>query len=529
VLLLRTLESKINIFLNKPILSLTLIGTISLILRLVYLPFDIPIILDGLDYFWYASDISFLKGFPPEYSIGNSGWPIFLSAIFSFFEFDNFLNYMNLQRHVTIFLSIATIIPVYFICKRFFDKSYAIIGASLFAFDPRIIQNSLLGITDPLYIILSAISFCLFFTKQKKFFYLSFIVAAFAAFVRSEGIFIFAAFTVIFFVMHKKESRKIKTFLIASGVYLSTLLPVIFWRIQNNGTDLISGRILVESNNVFVQYSSDQGWIGLVNYATHAIGNSIQLGGWSLIPVFILFIPFGIYFSFKQKDSELKYILLLIFILLIPVFFAFSIASDVRYIFYTFPLFCLVSLLGIKGIKNKLKVKNTFFILILGGVLISSITFLEIKSIDNEYQKEVFEIGKEIINKTDAINDFYPQSAFLEPAAMPEKWPVLKSSFQIETIRDDNNRAVIETSYDSKIHIFNTENYSSIKQFIKNNKNNGLTHIVVDNYEKRSAFLKEVYFHDENYPYLEKIFDSEQAVFSKYHLKIYKINYSTFN
>ncbi len=528
-MLLQTLESKINIFLNKPILSLAVISIISLILRLMYFPFDIPIILDSLDYFWYASDISILKGFPTEYSIGNSGWPIFLSVIFSFFEFDNFLNYMNLQRSVTIFLSIATIIPVYFICKRFFDKSYAVIGAALFAFDPRIIQNSLLGITDPLYIILSTVSFCLFFTKQKKFFYLSFIVAAFAAFVRSEGIFIFVAFTIVFFIMNRKESSKIKTFLISSGLYLSTLLPVIFWRIQNDGADLISGRILVESNNVIVQYSSDEGGVELINYVTHAIGNIIQLGGWSLIPVFILFIPFGIYFLLKQKDSELKYVLILIFILLIPVFFAFSIANDVRYIFYTFPLFCLVALLGISKIKNKIKINNIFLILILGGILISSITFLEIKSIDNEYQKEVFEIGKEIIKSTDAINDFYPQSAFLKPAAMSEKWPVLKSSFEIETIRDNNNKLVIETSYDSKIRIFNTENYSSVKQFIDNNKNNGLTHIVVDDYEKRIEFLKEVYFHDENYPYLEKIFDSEQAGFSKYHLKIYKINYLTFD
>ncbi len=507
---MQTLENKINIFLNKPILSLAIIAAISLILRLIYFPFEIPVVLDGLSYFWYASDISILKGFPSDYDIGNNGWPIFLAVVFSFFNFDNFIDYMTLQKITSSVISILTIIPVYLICRRFFDKSYSVIGAALFAFEPRIIQNSLFGITDPAYILLSAISFGLFFSKQNKFFYLSFVVAGFAAFVRSEGIFIFVAFTVVFFIIHKVKSKSIIKYFFALGLYLSTILPMIFWRIQNTESDLISGRVLTEANNVMVQYSPDQGGGGLVDYTIYAISNFIQLGGWSLIPVFIFFIPFGIYFLFKQKNLEFIHILILIIILLIPVFFAFSVASDIRYIFYIFPLFSLISLLAIKKIKNIIKNQNIFLVLIICGVLLSSITYLEIKLTDNQYQKEGFDIAKKVIQKTQGINDYYPQSAFLDPASIPDEWPILKSSFN------------------SKIHIFNTESYSSLKQFVEDNKNKGLTHIVVDDYEKRQKFLKEVYFHDKNYPYLKKIFDSKHEGFSKYHLKIYEIDYLLF-
>ena len=176
--------------------------------------------------------------------------------------------------------------------------------------------------------------------------------------------------------MHRKESKKNKTYLLASGLYLCTILPVILWRIQKDGSDLISGRVVVEANNVIIQYSHEQGGDGLITYAIHAIENFIQLGGWSLIPIFILFIPVGIYFLIK-KNLELMHIFILIIILLIPVFFAFSIVNDVRYIFYVFPLFCLVSVLVIKKINEKIRIQNIF--LILCGILISSIFFVMVQ------------------------------------------------------------------------------------------------------------------------------------------------------
>jgi hypothetical protein len=510
-LISQSIEKKLGYFLSKPLLAISTIGVISLVLRLNYFPYGVPVGLDGLAYFWYASDISNLSGFPTEYNMGNNGWPIFLSLIFSLFHFDNFLDYMTVQRFTSVFISTLTIIPVYFVCRRFFDKSYSVIGAALFAFEPRIIQNSLLGLTDPAYVLLSAISFALFFNQQRKWVYLSFIVAGLAAFVRSEGIFIFAAFTITFFIIHKKEPKKILYYLGALGLYLATVLPMIFWRIQNNGGDLISGRITQEANNVMAKYSTDQGGPGLINYITHAVWNFIQLGGWSLIPVFILFIPFGTYYLFRQKDMPRIGIITLIIILLIPVFLSFSLANDVRYIFYIYPLFCVVALLALSRAGNKIKNQNIFLILVICGVFLSSTLYLEIKLTDNEYQLEVFDLGKEITKRASGINGYYPQSMYLESASIPDKWPILKSSLK------------------SNIHVFDTENYQTVRQFIEMNRGEGLSHIVADDFEKRPEFLRNVYFHDENYPYLKKVFDSQQAGYTRYHVKIYEIDYSVFD
>ena len=49
------------------------------------------------------------------------------------------LELMNVQRIMSNIISVSTAIPIYFICKTFFKKNIAILGAVLFLFDPRII------------------------------------------------------------------------------------------------------------------------------------------------------------------------------------------------------------------------------------------------------------------------------------------------------------------------------------------------------------------------------------------------------
>ena len=147
--------------------------------------------------------------------------------------------------------------------------------------------------------------------------------------------------------------------------------------------------------------------------------------------------------------------------------------------------------------------------------------FLEYKIPDKKYEKEIYEISKIVLSKTNGINDYYPQSSFLKPAGMPEKWPVLQSSFYTQSILEDG-----EKIFESKIDIFDISNYDSIEEFIQDNQKYGLTHIVVDNYEKRNKILKEIYFQDEDYSFLKKIYDSNKDGFLKYHLKIYEIDYS---
>ena len=69
--------------------------------------------------------------------------------------------------------------------------------------------------------------------------------------------------------------------------------------------------------------------------------------------------------------------------------------------------------------------------------------------------------------------------------------------------------------------------YSSLTEFINYNKNEGLTHIIVDENENRAQFLKDIFRTEDKYSYIEKIYDSSEQGYD-YHLKIFRIDYEKF-
>ena len=76
---LETLQKKSK---QKHFFSLGSIMVLGLIIRLYYFPNDIPLIIDSLKYFLYASDIIALGHLPESWIVINNEWPIFLSFWF---------------------------------------------------------------------------------------------------------------------------------------------------------------------------------------------------------------------------------------------------------------------------------------------------------------------------------------------------------------------------------------------------------------------------------------------------------------
>ena len=190
---------KTEISLSKSLFFLLIIFVGSMIIRLYYLPFDLPLVLDSQHYFWYANDMSTLKTIPTEYNSHNNLWPSFLSLFFSIDSSNNILNYMNTQRILSTLISALTIFPIFFLCRKFFSNKYSLLGSLFFIFDPRLIMNSLQGITEPIYFLIG-ISIILFsLSYNKKFYYISFGLAAIFSLIRYEGLLILVPLTVIYF------------------------------------------------------------------------------------------------------------------------------------------------------------------------------------------------------------------------------------------------------------------------------------------------------------------------------------------
>jgi len=68
---------------------------------------------------------------------------------------------------------------------------------------------------------------------------------------------------------------------------------------------------------------------------------------------------------------------------------------------------------------------------------------------------------------------------------------------------------------------------STIEEYIQVHKEDGLSHLILDGAENRKKFFNQVFNNESDYPYLEKVFDSDEKEF-KYHVKIFKINYEKF-
>lgn len=518
-----------NFFKNSlifPFISLIIVG---FFIRIYFGNYEIPLVFDAFSYFSYASDISINAQLPSNYSVGNNGWPIFLSGIFSIFEFNSVLEYMQIQKITTVVLSTITIIPVYFLCKKFFDNKLSFIGATIFAFEPRIILNSSLGITEPLYILLGTTAIVFFLSNDKKFVYGSFVITAFVSMIRTEGIFLFLPLSIIFVVRFRNEKFRILKYFIILGIFILILLPMVQYRIETMGHDGLSQRIIngiyghiLGSTNFSEQYLDDIGENSQGTFFIRGGENFVKFLGWDLVPIFIFFVPIGIFLLFKNMNFKKGVIILNIIFLSIPVFYAYSIPlEDTRYFFFLYPMLCVISLFTIEKIRNQFNNKILIFIVL--GIVFSSLIFLNFKSIDYEHERDAFEISKILLKYEITINEYKPESQYLESANILNNYEKFEDYF----FEEREKRISVRDQIPKKISLISLNGYSSVEEFIEKNRGIGLSHIIVDDQSNRPLFMKKIFENESNFPFLIKEFDSKEKGFS-YHLKLFKIDFEKY-
>lgn len=515
-----TLKTRENKFIseNKKYIFLLLpIGIISYLIKSYYFVPGIPLTFDSLSYFFYATDITVLGHLPENYSLANNIWSIFLSLFFQLFQFENTIQYMDLQKNLSMILSTLIIIPIYFLSRKFFEPKYSIIASFIFAVEPRIIQNSMLGIIEPLYILLGTITILFFLSSDKRLVYFSFLFAALTSMTRGEGQMLFVIISIMFFVRFRKDRLVIPKYLIGLTIFILIITPMILYQIEMQEKDAIFGRTLDTISYHIQDPSKTSGGSGLP-FFIHGVENFVKFFMWDLVPIFIFFVPIGIFYLFKKYDYRKLTLILSGFGISIPAFYAYSIPlPDTRYLFMLYPIFCVISIFAIKKYSDYFKTKNIIIGLIVIGIILSSLIFLELKSTDNFQKYEIYQITKEIVKEPKVINSFYPEDHYLEPTAYPEKWNDFKKVFLIERIEGES----VRNSILNPLRIISTDGYVSIEEYIKQNME--LTHIYVDQNENRPEFLKNIYQNENQYKFLIKEFDSKDLGYN-YHVKIFRID-----
>ncbi len=520
------IEVRSPIFSRNSLICLGIIGLAGFLIRFFYFPDGIPLTFDAGGIFWYASDLSISGTFPINVNMPNNGWPTFLSIFFYFFNSNNFLDYNDLQRYITIIISVITIIPVFILCRKFCGNGLSLLGTVFFVFQPRIIENSLAGLTEPLFILLELSCLVLFLQNNWKLKYLSFVFLALACLVRYEAIVLILPLSFLFLFKNRRDKIIIPRFLIAVSIFLLVLLPMLFVRMDTLGYDGVFSHSVASVEAYTIGEKTVHGG--------EAVFTLINSTARAVFPIFFIFLPLGIFGFFRKRNFDKYVVLLFLIFMSIPIIYV-SVReiAEPRYYLTLFPILSLLSLYTVKEITRKFD--KTKLILIITGitVLSLSIVYLDYTKIDYQHELDAYHIGLEVHKKTSVINKYVPEDRYVHNKDQIfwnlGTFPVLQSEteLKVKAIRTYDLDTCFRENPSANLAVCRQYDFASLNEFIDSGKNNGLTHIIADKNSNRPEFLRDVFNNEEKFPYLTKIYDSSEHNY-EYHLKIFRIDYEKF-
>lgn len=488
---------------SKHIFIILSLFVIAIITRIIYVQLNYPVTLDSLSYFLISNDLVGTELLPDNFNKPNLGWPIFLSIIFQISRFENIIEYMNLQKLISIVFSSLSIIPMFFFIRKFFAIKIAMIGTLVFIFSHSIIENSILGTNDSITLFLIITFFCLNFSTNQKNQIISFLIIGIASIFRYESILLFIP-AIIKFIIENKSMNDFKKLLIL-GIFLA-IIPIalmMLWRISIGIPEgfisnfLYKPEILYDEKTISLEPKSTS------FYFERGVINFIKFSGIILLPFYFILLPYSLIQIIKKN---IKFLNLLMFGLFISLsgFYAFARGfEDIKYLFPILPIFIIGTLFLVEKIFEIVKKPKLVLVLFSIAIIFSSLIFIEFNKNDSEYDNEVLEISKKIINLPGKVNDYGKESHIIEGLQYSNY------NFPIENAFMNRSYKVVNIKMNTIDEILYESNVNGIKFLIITEK------MTIDN-----ELLNQIY-HGKN-PQFTKIYDSTE-VYSKFNLKIFEI------
>jgi len=512
--LIERIDEKIEKIQSKTILSLSIAILLGLGIRFYFTPWELPT--NSSDSF-----ILMIEGIAHSQgdftSLGHrSLWPLFLSGIFSIFPSENYFEYMTTVRIISISISLVTIPIIYLISKEFVKEKYAILAAFFFALESNLIENSIFGQTEPLFILFGLISFYFILQKNSRYQLLAFVFAGLAFDVRVNGIvlILLVISALIFKIKNKKEFIK------------KIIFGIIIFSIVIGPTHIIQPILQDEPIFAFIKTVSVTISEDMKHYSVsdlsekrspleiifNALKNEFSHIFRISIPFLILFTPIGIILSLKNFEYKDKVLFSVILISLLVAIFQYTVSNEFRNLFFLIPFFCIFSAIAIEKLTKKIEVNNLFLVLLLGGLILLSINFLnERYDIDKEYFLEKDDFGKYVVNNYEGN---------------------ISGNMRLEIIRNMPNLITSSNFANDKVTFFDPGiTINSISELMDYAKENKIEYLVIEKYVEQKHFpvFKKILVNENQYNYLEEKFDSNKLDYKKFKAKIFKINWNLYN
>ncbi len=501
---LTTLDIGIEKILLRPIISVVCIVLIGLIIRVYFTPWDLPT--NSFD-----SVMFMIEGL--EYSNGDfSGWanrflwPLFLALFYLMFNFENNFDYMNLLRILSITISICTIPIIYLIAKKYVSIKYAILSALFFAIEPNLIENSIFGMTEPLFILLGCISFYFIIHPNQRYNLMAFIFAGLAFDTRLNGIVLLILLVSIFLI--NKNERKISKLGLGILIFFIISFPAHFLLPLEQGFSPFPiietiGISIEQNTSTYSTYLDDSSSSLIFNAIKNEFLHIIRIS----IPFLIILVPIGIIYSMIKFDFKHKILFLVIGISLIIAIPQYVVSNEYRNLFFLIPFFCIFSGIGLEKITHNIPLKNIFLIMFFAGLILLSGNFL----------RERYDIDETVYLEKDGLGNYIANNLVGN----------ITGDLRLEIIRNIPNIKASTyftnniTSFYDPGKIIDSEDIL-VEYIIKNNIN----YLIIDKNEKQSHFpiFNKIILEKDSFVYLDETLNSRELDYMHLNIEIYEIN-----
>ena len=525
------------------------IASISLCFKLFLVDFSIPVNSDNLAY--VLNGIAHSNGDFDHPSARSIGWSLFLSPFFSLMNSNDILDYSNVAKIISIGVATATIFLIYKVGRKFFDERYSLVAACLFAFLPQLNYNSVMALSEPLFIFSVVTSFYFLLNSKSKFVIIALIFAAFSYWIRLNGIILFLVVSITYILTFKKSRTFLKNYGIGLVLLLIIISPIFLQKYEQFGDPFYSSyqdtmfsknyeehitNVSLNTKTSASLYIENNGILDFIyTFFISGFINSIMLLSKISFPYLFILIPFGILFSFRAFDQKSQYtkanwifisssIFLMSFIL--------SVIPEQRLLFFLMPFLVLFSVIPIQRVTEyglstfsfSREQKNVFLVIVIIIVIILSGLFtLRYEKLDPVLENEKMDFAKYALENLhgNTLRDFGGATDYINSVILLDYNNF--QDFKISSWADGTERnkfAYQETGVSA----------DNIEDLVLKGESLNLNYLISNQHTTfYYPYIDQVYHNEKQYTYLIKIFDSSEHGYEKLKIKVFEINYEKFH